>query len=57
MAGLVPQQTLEQIRAASDIVEVIGAYLPLKRAGANFLTGSAVIACPVPDRVGMFGCH
>jgi len=28
--------TLEQIRAASDIVDVIGAYLPLKRAGANF---------------------
>ncbi|MGA2175843.1 MAG: DNA primase [Verrucomicrobiota bacterium] len=28
--------TLEQIRAASDIVEVIGSYVPLKRAGANF---------------------
>ena len=31
----------EQIRAASDIVEVIGGYLPLKRAGANF-----VALCP-----------
>src|ERR1041385_8352031 len=28
--------TLEQIRAASDIVDVIGSYVPLKRAGANF---------------------
>jgi len=28
--------TLEQIRAASDIVDVIGGYLPLKRAGGNF---------------------
>jgi DNA primase len=28
--------TLERIRAASDIVDVIGSYLPLKKAGANF---------------------
>ncbi len=38
MAGLVSPATLEQIRAASDIVDVIGATLPLKRAGANFVT-------------------
>jgi DNA primase len=31
-----PPALLEQIRAASDIVEVIGSYIPLKRAGANF---------------------
>src|SRR5208337_970534 len=36
MAGLFSQQTIEQIRGASDIVEVIGSYVPLKRAGANF---------------------
>src|SRR5215212_6157348 len=36
MAGLISPATLEQIRAASDIVDVLGAYLPLKRAGANF---------------------
>jgi DNA primase len=30
------QATLERIRAASDIVDVIGSSLPLKRAGANF---------------------
>src|SRR5216684_4996351 len=38
MAGLIAPATLEQIRAASDIVDVIGGYLPLKRAGANFVT-------------------
>ena len=37
MAGLISPTTLEQVRAASDIVEVIGSYLPLKRAGANFI--------------------
>lgn len=38
MAGLISPATLEQIRAASDIVDVIGGYLRLKRAGANFVT-------------------
>ncbi|MFO1512660.1 MAG: DNA primase [Verrucomicrobiota bacterium] len=36
MAGLFSDDSLERIRAASDIVDVIGGYLPLKRAGANF---------------------
>ncbi len=36
MAGLISDNTLERIRAANDIVDVIGGYLPLKRAGANF---------------------
>ncbi len=36
MAGLIPPHLLEQIRAANDIVDVIGSYLPLKRAGTNF---------------------
>ena len=35
MAGF-STATLERIRAASDIVDIIGAYLPLKKAGANF---------------------
>ncbi|HEX8297016.1 MAG TPA: DNA primase [Chthoniobacteraceae bacterium] len=30
---LIPPETIEQITAANDIVEVIGGYLPLKRAG------------------------
>src|SRR5687767_15317891 len=38
MAGFIDPATLEQIRAASDVVDVIGGYLPLKRAGANFVT-------------------
>src|SRR5688572_22699597 len=38
MAGFIPPDKLEQIRNASDIVDVIGAALPLKRAGANFVT-------------------
>src|SRR3982750_481871 len=41
MAGLFSSAALEQIRAASDIVDVIGGYLPLKRAGGNF-----VALCP-----------
>ena len=36
MAGTLSPATRERIRAASDIVDVIGSYLPLKRAGANF---------------------
>jgi len=36
MAGLLTPATREQIRAASDIVDIIGSYVPLKRAGANF---------------------
>ena len=65
MAGLISPATLEQIRAASDIVDVIGCYLPLKRAGANF-----VALCPFhkektpsfnvnPHRqiFHCFGCH
>src|SRR3974390_354519 len=65
MAGLFSSATLEQIRAASDIVEVIGSYLPLKRSGANF-----VALCPFhkekspsfnvnPHRqiFHCFGCH
>ena len=32
----IPPETIEQIAAANDIVEVIGSYFPLKRAGANF---------------------
>ena len=34
--GTIPTQTIEQIAAANDIVEVIGAYFPLKRAGSTF---------------------
>src|SRR5689334_14408435 len=32
----IPNSTIEQVAAANDIVEVIGSYFPLKRAGASF---------------------
>lgn len=34
--GTIPSENIEQIAAANDIVEVIGSYFPLKRAGTNF---------------------
>ncbi|MBI1176772.1 DNA primase [bacterium] len=65
MAGPVPPALLEQIRAANDIVDVIGGAIPLKRNGANF-----VALCPFhrektpsfnvsPQRQSFhcFGCH
>lgn len=41
MAGIIPTALLEQIRAANDIVEVVGGIVRLKRSGANF-----VALCP-----------
>jgi DNA primase len=41
MAGLVPDSLREQIRAASDIVEVISGYIPLKKSAGAF-----VALCP-----------
>jgi DNA primase len=40
----IPSETIEQIAAANDIVELIGSYFPLKRAGANFRA-----LCPFPQ--------
>ena len=41
MAGLISPATIEKIRAASDIVEIVGSYVPLKKAGGAF-----VALCP-----------
>ncbi|MCC6235107.1 MAG: DNA primase [Verrucomicrobiales bacterium] len=38
---MIPPHVREQVRAANDIVEVIGSYLPLRRAGTSF-----VALCP-----------
>ncbi len=34
--GRIPEETIEQILAATDIVDLVGSYLPLKRAGGTF---------------------
>ncbi len=36
MAGLIPQNILDQIQERLNIAEVIGGYIPLKKAGRNF---------------------
>lgn len=41
MAGIFSTEFLNRIRGANDIIDVIGSYLPLKRAGGAF-----VALCP-----------
>ena len=62
---VIPQATIEQVRNASDIVDVIGSYLPLKRAGTNFVglcpfhkekTPSFNVS-PSKQIFHCFGCH
>jgi len=36
MGSLIPDRVLEDIQAANDIVEVIGGYIPLKKAGKDY---------------------
>ena len=36
MPGLIADQILEDILSRVDIVELIGSYIPLKRAGRNY---------------------
>jgi len=65
MSGFFSESTIEHVRAANDIVDVVGSYLPLKRAGGAF-----VALCPFhkektpsfhvnPQRqiFHCFGCH
>ncbi|MFV1993934.1 MAG: DNA primase [Verrucomicrobiales bacterium] len=34
--GLIPEETIQQIHASTDIVDLVESYFPLKRAGSNF---------------------
>lgn len=34
--GLIAKETIEQVLAATDIVDLIGSYIPLKRAGSGY---------------------
>jgi DNA primase len=34
--GLIPKETIEQVLASTDIVDLISSYIPLKRAGTGF---------------------
>ncbi len=65
MAGLIPEDTIAEVRERTDIVQVIGQYVELKRSGANFMG-----LCPFHDEKSgsfsvnkqkqfyhCFGCH
>ena len=34
---MIDEQTIEKIKAAADIVDVVGQFVPLKRLGANYV--------------------
>jgi len=65
MAGFLSPATREQIRAASDIVDVIGSYVPLKRAGASYMAlcpfhkekSPSFHVNPGKQTFHCFGCH
>jgi len=61
---MIPKEILEQIAAANDIVDVIGSYFPLKRAGSTFKAlcpfhqekSPSFIVNPQRQRYHCFGC-
>ena len=65
MAGFFDPTLLDRIRAASDIVDIIGGYLPLKRAGANWTAlcpfhkekSPSFNVTPAKQIFYCFGCH
>lgn len=60
----IPEETIQQILAATDIVELISSYLPLKRAGGNFKANCpfhnektpSFIVSPARQAFHCFGC-
>ena len=34
--AMIPKESIEQVLSATDIVELVGSYVPLKRAGSQF---------------------
>jgi DNA primase len=62
--NMIPRDTLEQIAAANDIVDVIGSYFPLKRAGSAFKAlcpfhqekSPSFTVSPQRQRYHCFGC-
>ncbi len=65
MGGFFSETTIAQVQSASDIVEVIGAVVPLKRAGVNFVglcpfhkeKSPSFNVSPQKQAFYCFGCH
>ena len=62
--GRIPDETIELVLAATDIVDLVGSYLPLKRAGSNFKANCpfhnektpSFMVNPVRQSYHCFGC-
>jgi DNA primase len=63
--GLIPEETIQQVIAASDIVGIISGHFPLKRVGSNFKAlcpfhserTPSFIVNPARNSFHCFGCH
>lgn len=62
--GRIPEETIEQVLAATDIVDLVGSYLPLKRAGSAFKCNCpfhnektpSFVVNPIRQSFHCFGC-
>lgn len=62
--GRIPEETIEQVLAATDIVDLVGSYLPLKRAGSTFKCNCpfhnektpSFVVNPIRQSFHCFGC-